>query len=75
VTLFVYVDSYIFVVSTAILQAGVGLTGDTLACKYAILIPVLMNSSAIFMCVLFYFSTKVNIVCSKAHCRCLSICS
>ena len=61
VILLVYIDSYLFVASTSILQVGIGLTSNFAACEYS---PwsrdSLIARAADFMCILFYCSTKVT---------------
>ena len=61
VILLIYVDSYFFVSSTSILQVGVGLTSNRATCEYPPRPRSMINivRAAIFMCIFFYFTTKV----------------
>jgi hypothetical protein len=64
VVLGVYLDSYLFVISTTILQIGIGLQHNRATCEYH---PyhsydfLIFVRAAIFMCIFFYCSSKVSI--------------
>ena len=55
----VYVDSYLFVFSTSVLQIGIGLSSNMAACEFRPLFSCLIFRAAIFMCIFFYCSSKV----------------
>jgi hypothetical protein len=60
VILFVYLDSYLFVLSTSILQTGIGLNSNIYTCESPIpQSPTPNFRAAIFLCIFFYCSSKV----------------